>query len=91
MMLFGFCLIIECISSSHPYRSQKQMLGSTSCPWTAILVYHLILKAPVTTAADGSHNFSEKIGLKFSSESSARQRIHMKNQALFFSKDKGNK
>ena len=32
--------------------------------------------------------FSEKIGLDVSSESSARQRIHMKNQALFSSKDK---
>ena len=34
------------------------------------------------------HCFSEKIRLDFSSESSARQRIHMKNQALFSSKDK---
>ena len=31
---------------------------------------------------------SEKIRLDVSSESSARQRIHMKNQALFSSKDK---
>ena len=31
--------------------------------------------------------FSEKIRLDGSSESSARQRIHMKNQALFSSKD----
>ena len=30
------------------------------------------------------HCFSEKIRLDVSSESSARQRIHMKNQALFF-------
>ena len=29
-----------------------------------------------------------KIRLDISSESSARQRIHMKNQALFFLKDK---
>ena len=40
------------------------------------------------TAADDSHKyifivFSEKIRLDGSSESSARQRIHMKNQALF--------
>ena len=32
--------------------------------------------------------FSEKIRLDVSGESSARQRIHMKNQALFSSKDK---
>ena len=30
-----------------------------------------------------THCFSEKIRLDVSSESSARQRIHMKNQALF--------
>ena len=34
------------------------------------------------------HCFSEKIRLDVSSESSARQRIHMKNQDLFSSKDK---
>ena len=34
------------------------------------------------------HCFSEKIRLDVSSESSAGQRIHMKNQALFSSKDK---
>ena len=50
-------------------------------------------KAPITTAADNIHKyffivFSEKIRCDFSSESSARQRIHMKNQALFSSKDK---
>ena len=33
----------------------------------------------------------EKIRLDVSSESSARQRIHMKNQALFSSKDKSKK
>ena len=48
------------------------------------------------TAADDSHKilfhcFSEKIRLDVSSESSARQRIHMKNQALFSSKDKSKK
>ena len=58
----------------------------------------LILKAPITTAADDIHKyffieFSEKIRLAVSSESSAsaRQRIHMKNQALFSSKDKSKK
>ena len=57
--------------------------------------YHLTLKAPITTAADDIifffHCFSEKIRLDVSSESSARQRIHMKNQALFSSKDKSKK
>ena len=37
------------------------------------------------------HCFSEKIRLDVPSESSARQRIHMKNQALFSSKDKSKK
>ena len=37
------------------------------------------------------HHFSEKIRLDVSSESSARQRIHMKYQALFSSKDKSKK
>ena len=56
----------------------------------------LTFKAPITTAADNIHKyflifFSEKIRLDVSSESSARQRIHMKNQALFSSKDKSKK
>ena len=37
------------------------------------------------------HCFSEKIRFDVSSESSARQRIHVKNQALFSSKDKSEK
>ena len=54
---------------------------------------YLTLKAPVTTAADNIykyflHCFSEKIRLDVTSESSARQRIHKKNQALFSLKDK---
>ena len=55
---------------------------------------HLTLKAQVTTAADDIHEyfhcFSEKIKLDVSSEFSARQmiRIRIKNQALFFPKDK---
>ena len=55
----------------------------------------LTLKAPITTAADDIQKyfffivfFSEKIRLDVSSESSARQRIHLKYQALFSSKDK---
>ena len=48
------------------------------------------------TAADVIHEFffivfSEKIRHDVSSESSARQRIHMKNQALFSPKDKSKK
>ena len=47
------------------------------------------------TAADDIHKyfllFSEKIRLNVSSESAARQRIRMKNQALFSSKDKSKK
>ena len=51
---------------------------------------------PIRTAAEDIHKyffhcFSEKIRLDVSSESSARQRIHMKNQALFSSKDKSKK
>ena len=37
------------------------------------------------------HSFSEKIRLDISCESSARQRIHMKHQVLFSSKDKSKK
>ena len=53
----------------------------------------LTLKAPTTTAADDFHKyffhcFSEKVRLDVSCESSARQRIHLKNQALFSLKDK---
>ena len=56
----------------------------------------LTLKAPITTAADDIqkyffHCFSEKIRLDVSSESSARQRIHIKNQALFSLKYKSKK
>ena len=47
------------------------------------------------TAADDIHIFfhffSEKIRLDVSNESSAGQRIHMKNQDLFSSKDKSKK
>ena len=56
----------------------------------------LTLKAPITTAADGHLQifcscFTYKIRLGVSSESSAGQRIHIKNQALFSSKDKSTK
>ena len=53
-----------------------------------IYIFQFTLKAPITTAADDIHEyffhcFSEKLRLDVSSESSARQKIHMKNQALF--------
>ena len=53
----------------------------------------LTLKAPITTAADDIYKyfsivFSEKIILEIACESSARQRIHKTNQALFSSEDK---
>ena len=56
----------------------------------------LTLKAPITTVADDIHKyffivFQEKIRLDVSSESSARQRIHTKNQALFSPRDKSKK
>ena len=57
----------------------------------------LTLKAPITTAADDMHKYFfivlqiKKKRLDVSSESSARQRIHMKNRALFSSKDKSKK
>ena len=51
---------------------------------------------PITTAADDIHKYffhsvSEKIRLDDSSESSARQKTHMKNQAFFSLKDKRQK
>ena len=74
------------------------MLDSVSCSlvlYLSVLISYsrllLTLKVPITTAADNIHCFSEKIRLDVSSESSARQRIHLKNQALFSSKDKSKK
>ena len=63
--------------------------------WTSKIIT-LTLKVPITTAADDNHKyffhrFSEKIKLDVSSESFSRQRIHMKNQAQFSSKDKSKK
>ena len=71
-------------------------LEDTSFHYWDITVFHaLTLKAPIRTAADDIHiffhSFSEKIRLDVSSESSARQRIHMKIQALFALKDKSKK
>ena len=44
-----------------------------------------------TTFINIFHCFSEKVRLDVSSEPSARQRSHMKNQVLFSSKDKSKK
>ena len=55
---------------------------------------HGYLPWPTKTAADDIYKYffvSEKIRLDVSNESSARQRIHMKNQVVFFSKDKSKK
>ena len=78
--------------------------------FSSLVFKELILKVPITTAADDIHEYffivfqrkygwmfhvnplsREKIRLDVSSESSARQRIHMKHQALFSSKDKNKK
>ena len=73
-----------------PGKSQKSIISSQGGAKRS-----LTLKVPITTEADNSkiffHCFSEKIRFDVSSESSARQRIHMKNQALFSSKDKSKK
>ena len=58
-----------------------------------ITIIILILRVPIRTAADDIHKyffhcFLKKIRLDVSSESSARQRIHMKNQAFFLQKIK---
>ena len=68
------------------------------------MISFLILKAPITTAADNDIFLTlkalittaavlnifcfSKIMLVISCESSAKQRIHMKQKALFSSKDK---
>ena len=70
--------------------------GTDSNHQYKVMTCILTLKAPITTAADDIHKyfflcFSEKIRLDISSESSARQRIHMKCKALFSSKDKSEK
>ena len=59
-------------------------------------VKYLTLKAPITTAADDILKyfhcfFLVEIRLDVLSESSARQRIHLKYQALFSWKDKSEK
>ena len=67
-------LVMEMICS--PVRADHDLEGLT-------------LKAPIATAADDIHKyfslfFLEKITLVVSSESSARQRIHLKKSSLIF-------
>ena len=57
---------------------------------------YLTFGTPITTAAEDIHKyffivFQRKIRLDVSSEFSARQRIRMKNQVLFSSKEKSKK
>ena len=58
-------------------------------------ILSLTLKAPITTAADNIHKYffivSRENKNDISCESSARQRIHMKQQALFCLKDESKK
>ena len=74
-----------------------QMDMSNIKQWKSPPVYNgLSFKEPITTATDDIykhffHCFSEQIRLDVSVESSATQRIHLKNQALFSSKDKSKK
>ena len=64
----------------------------------AVTVHNLLtLKAPITTAADDIHKyvfivFLRKLDLIFQvNPLLGRQRIHMKNQALFSTKNKSKK
>ena len=83
----------------HTHTKKDGGIQSCAAPGRSVVFdihLHLTLKAPITTAADDIHKyfllfFSEKIRLDVASESSARQRIHMKNQALFSSKDESKK
>ena len=67
------------------YESNEGILSPKHpCQCQHLHKWLLTLKALIRTAADDIHKyfscFSEKIRLDVSSESSARQRIHMKNQ-----------
>ena len=82
-------------SSKWPLKFLAQVQSIVS--FTKSLVKGLLtLKVPITTAADDIHKyffivFLEKTRLDISCESSARQRIHTKPQALFSWKDKSKK
>ena len=51
----------------------------------------LTLKVPITTAADDIHKYFFIVFQRKVNQKKAKQRIHMKNQALFSSKDKSKK
>ena len=74
---------------------QCSIIQELSRTITNPIVNKLTLNVPITTAADDIHKyfslFSEKIRFDVSCESSSRQRIHMKNQALFSLKDRSKK
>ena len=81
-----------CSSSIAPEEHLLYILSDLS-RFLYLPVSILTLKVPITTAADNSleyffHCFSDKILLDISCESSAWQRIHKKDQALFSLKDK---
>ena len=92
-----FCLAEDShVIISLIFSEKKSMKLFSRLSSAAVVVGALTHKAPITTAADDIHKyffhcFSEKIRLDASSESSAGQRIHMKNQVLFSSKHKSKK
>ena len=78
----------QCSNEAVLTRGQNHMLSSQ----TDKIIQTLTLKELITTAADDIHKyffhcFTEKIRLDVSSEASALQRLHLKHQALFSSKD----
>ena len=85
-----FCVVVTrriyCHQNSCKKKKKKKKTEKNIC---------LTFKAPITTSADDIFKyfslFLEKIRLEVSSESSARQRIHMKNQSLIFFEDKRKK
>ena len=77
-------------------RTKKHELADFDKCLSVLFFFHILTLKPQsrlqqTTFINIFHCFSEKIGLDVSSESSARQRSHMKNEALFSSKDKSKK
>ena len=92
-----FCLAEDSHVITSLFFSEKKIKENFSrLSSAAVVVGALTLKAQITTAADDIHKcffhcFSEKIRLDVSSESSAGQRIHMKNQIFFSSKHKSKK
>ena len=85
--------MITLLTRQHNERLLRVTSLRCTQPFLPLVLKELILKALITTAADDIHKyffhcFLEKIRLDVSSESIARQRIHRKNQALFFRKIK---